>query len=355
MTPAEARARFPVLARIAYMNAGSVGPLARRTVEAMRAVEDTGLSRGRGAMSGFEEYMELGVRLRAAVASFVHVPAEKVVLTTSTTEGCNIVVTGLRLGPEDEVVTTDGEHPGLSMPLQASGAQIRTARVMARPAAEALAAILAEVTPRTRLIALSHVLWLNGHVLPLAEIKRQTGLPLLVDGAQSVGAIAVDASVADFYTVSGQKWLCGPETTGALYVADHSTLRPRMQAYAASMAEDAARLSVTHLAPSMLAGLLAAVEDVPDWGFEHAAEMVARCRRALVDAGADVRTEAGQGTLISFRVPGDPPEVVKRAEAAGVVIRHLPDGWLRASVGWWNDDSDVERLAAFVRALPTGR
>src|SRR5690242_18555160 len=151
MTPAEARARFPVFERIAYMNAGSVGPLSRRTVEAMRAVEDAGVTRGRGAMSGFQEFMDLGMRLRAAVASFIHVPAENVVLTTSTTEGCNIVVTGLRLGPRDEVVTTDAEHPGLSMPLQASGAQIRFAPVMGRPATEALAAVLDQVTPRTKL------------------------------------------------------------------------------------------------------------------------------------------------------------------------------------------------------------
>lgn len=293
--------------------------------------------------------MATAIRLRERLAALLSVPAEKVILTTSTTEGCNIVVTGLRLEPEDEVVTTDGEHPGLAMPLQASGAKIRTARVMEPPADQALRAILDEVTPRTRLIALSHVLWLNGHVMPLAEIKRETGLPLLVDGAQSAGAIEVDASVADWYTVSGQKWLCGPETIGALYVADHERLRPRMQAFAASMAQDAARLSVTHLAPSTVAGLLAAVEDFPDWGYERAAALVARCRKALLDAGVEVRTEAGQGTLISFRVPGDPAELVKKAEADGVVIRNLPDGWLRASVGWWNDEADIDRL---VKVLP---
>lgn len=295
--------------------------------------------------------MATGLRLRDRLAGLLNVAPEKVILTTSTTEGCNIVVTGLRLTPDDEVVTTDAEHPGLSMPLRASGARIRVARVMERPAAEALQAIVAEVTPRTKLIALSHVLWLNGHVLPLAEIKRATGVPLLVDGAQSVGAIPVDASVADWYTVSGQKWLCGPETTGALYVADHTTLRPRMQAYAASMAEDAARLMVTHLGTAMVAGLLAAVEDLPEWAFERAAAMSARGREALVRAGVELRTEAGHGTLVSFRVPGEPIEIVKAAEASGVVIRNLPDGWLRASIGWWNDESDIERLAGFVSTL----
>jgi len=61
-----------------------------------------------------------------------------------------------------------------------------------------------------------------------------------------------------------------------------------------------------------------------------------------------VRTEAGHATLISFRVPGEPADVVKQAEAEGVVIRNLPDGWLRASVGWWNDESDIDRLAGLL-------
>ena len=348
MTPAEARSLFPVLQRYAYLNAGSVGPLSKRTFEAMQSGERSALEQGRGGAKVWEGAAATETALRERLAGLIQVPPDKLVLTTSTTEGCNLVVTALRLTPEDEVVTTDAEHPGLLMPLLASGAKVKQAGVMGRPAAEALAAILAEVTPRTRLIALSHVLWLNGHVLPLAEVKRATGLPLLVDGAQSVGAIEVDASVADWYTVSGQKWLCGPETTGALYVRDHEQLQPRIQSYAASARTDAGRLALVHLAPAMVGGLLAAVEDLPGWGFARAAGLVAGCREALVHAGVEVRTEARQGTLIAFRLQGDPLAAVKAAEEKGIIIRNLPNGWLRASLGWWNDEADIARLVDFV-------
>ena len=348
MTPVEARSAFPVLERYAYLNAGSVGPLSSRTFEAMQSGVRAALEQGRGGAKVWEAAAAFESRLRERLGELIHVAPDKLVLTTSTTEGCNLVITALRLTPEDEVVTTDAEHPGLLMPLLASGARVKQAGVMQRPAAEALAAILAEVTPRTRLIALSHIVWLNGHILPLAEIKRATGLPLLVDGAQAVGAIPVDASLADWYTVSGQKWLCGPETTGALYVSDHEQLNPRVQSYAASSRTDAGRLALVHLAPAMVAGLLAAVEDLPEWGFARAAGLVARCRESLLGDGIEVRTEAGQGTLISFRVPGDPPTVVKAAEERGIIIRNLPDGWLRASLGWWNDEADVDRLVAFL-------
>ena len=344
MTPAEARKRFSVLSRCAYLNAGSVGPLSRRTVEAMHAVEVHALEHGRAAASAWEAAAATEARLRERLAALIKVPAEKLVLTTSTTEGCNLVITALHLQPEDEVVTTNAEHPGLMLPLVASGAKVRQAVVMGRPPGEALQAILDEVTPQTRLIALSHVLWLNGQVLPLAEIKRETGLPLLVDGAQSVGAIPVEATVADWYTVSGQKWLCGPETTGALFVADHESLRPQIQSYAASARKDAGRLALVHMGQPMTAGLLAAIDEFPEWGLERAAEMVARCRDAMVAAGFEVRTAPGQGTLISFRIPGDPVAVVKSAEQKRVVIRSLPDGWLRASVGWWTDQTDVDQL-----------
>jgi len=348
MTPAEARSRFRVLERCAYLNAGSVGPLAQGTVEAMRGEEERALAEGRASPRAQDAAIALWTRLCERLAALVRVPMENMLLTTSTTEGCNLVVTGLRLEPEHEVVTTDAEHPGLLQPLLASGARIRQARVLERPPSEALNAVLAEVTPRTRLVALSHVLWLNGHVLPLAEIKRATGLPLLVDGAQSVGAVPVDASVADWYTVSGQKWLCGPELTGALYVAEPDRLRPQIQSYAATVLTGAGRLALVHLPASLAAGLLAAVEELPGWGFRRAAELVRRCRQTLLELGAEVRTEPEQATLVSFRVPGDPAALVKQAEGKGVIIRSLPDGWLRASVGWWNDEQDLDRLAEVV-------
>ena len=217
MTFAEARALFPVLETVAFLNAGTFGPLARPVADALADGLERDLVQGRSGLPYFEETMGLRQELRASFATLVDAEPAQVALTGSTTEGCGIAVRGLGLRPEDEIVTTTDEHFGLLGALAVSGAQV----VVVAPEPEA---ILAAVTPRTRLIATSQVLWTTGAVLPLAELRAEAGIPVLADGAQSVGAVPAAAAGVDFLTISGQKWLCGPDATGALVVTDPERL-----------------------------------------------------------------------------------------------------------------------------------
>jgi L-cysteine/cystine lyase len=357
----EARAQFPVLERFAYLNAGTFGPLAARTAEAVAARVQAETAEGRGGQAYYDMTRELRERVRALLGGELGVPPEQVALTYSTSDACNVVLGGLGLGADDEVVTTDSEHFGLLGPLHASGARVRIARVRERPAAEAVDAIVAETGPRTRLVAVSHVLWTTGHVLPIADLAARIDAPLLVDGAQSVGAIAVDPGPADFYTVSGQKWLCGPDSTGALYVADPERLRIARPTYfsQASYSEDgsftpragAPRFDTGWIPSSSLAGLEQALTGRPAWRFERAQELAGHCRHLLAANGFELVTEPGHATLVSFRVEGDAAALTRRAYEQGVVIRDLPGlGWLRASCGYWTNDDDLERLVAALAA-----
>jgi len=342
----EARGLFPVLERFAYLNAGTFGPLARPTLDAMQAELDLDGERGRLGTEYFERVLDLRQTLRERIAALVGVESSRVALTGSTTDGCNIVLAGLGLGGDDEIVTTTDEHSGLLLPLHASGASV----VVARPDPDE---ILAAVTPRTRLLALSHVLWTSGRVLPVHELRARTGLPILVDGAQSVGAIPVDARGLDFYTVSGQKWLCGPDGTGALVVADVDALRIGWPSYFAQTSfepdgsfvarEGAARFDPGWLSASALTGALAALEVAPEGRYERAAAQAARCRALLVEA---VELVEGGATLVSFS-HDDCAALVARLAERDVLVREIPGrNLVRVSCGWWTSDGDLERLVA---------
>jgi L-cysteine/cystine lyase len=350
----EIRSAFPVLQRFAYLNAGTFGPVPSPVAEAVAERRRIELELGRSGRPYLDWILEARERVRKSLATAIGVDPGNVALTRATTDGCNIVLAGLDLGPQDEVVTTDAEHFGLVGALGASAARIRVASVADRTGEEALEAILAEVGPRTRLIALSHVLWTTGNVMPVLELKERSGLPVLVDGAQSVGAIPVDARPFDFYTVSCQKWLCGPDATGALYVAEPESLRVVFPSYFSQDGFEpdgtwtpkpgAARLDDGWLASGLLAGLEAALDFHPEWRFERAAEVAASCRERLAER-VDVVTKPEQATLVTWRTSGGAEELAARVYERGVVIRDLPGtDLLRASCGYWTTEEDIDRL-----------
>ncbi len=349
MTYEEARSQFPVLDRLAYLNAGTNGPLARATVQAFVAQAERDLSEGRTGQAFVDQMLELRETARRGFAAVLGVAPERMALVESTTRGCATVLAGLGLSSEDEVITTDQEHFGLTGALYAAGA-----RVVIVDADED--ALLRAITPRTRLIATSHVLWTTGRRLDLHRVKRETGLPLLVDGAQSAGAVPVEVGELDFYTVSAQKWLCAPDPSGALYVRDPSTVRVKTPTYFSQDSyevsgafvpkESSARFDGGWIGVPALRGIVTALDTHPEWRYERAAEMAARCRE-LLEPHVDVVTPPGHSTLVSFRPSGDPTEVVAQLLAEGVVVRELPGrNLVRASCGWWTNEDDLQRLVA---------
>ncbi len=360
MIPADAQARarvreaFPVLRHTAYLNAGTFGPLAQQTIDAVRAKVDFELESGRGGGPYFEALKKLRAGIRTQVAALLGVSDDYLALTTSTTHGCQIVLAGLGIAPGDEIVTTDEEHFGLLGPVHASGATVRVAHTRGKTRERALDVLLAEIGPRTRLVAVSHVSWMTGHLLPVAELKRQTDVPVLVDGAQSVGVIPVEVT-ADYYTVSGQKWLCGPDATGALYVADPERIAVRLPTYFSQQRHEAdgtftpsegARRFDAMIPVPTLAGLDAALGLAPESRFADGRAITDRCR-ALLAERFDVITAAEQSTLVSFRPSGSASETVERLREAGVVVREVPDtGWVRVSCGYWTNEDDLDRLLA---------
>jgi L-cysteine/cystine lyase len=354
MDPVKLRAQFPVFERLAYLNAGTCGPLPASAVGVAAQVLEESARSGRDGMY-FEQSRALATQRRAAYGTLLNARPEDVALTTSTSEGIARVLTGLELAAGDEVLTSDEEHPGLLGPLAAARAQ-RAIRVRTVPFEQ----IADAVSRATRLVACSHVSWVSGRLAPqLAGLD----VPLLLDGAQSAGAVPVDVASLGcaFYAGSGQKWLCGPIGTGLLWISPDWTERLLAVAPTYVNLEDpgagldavpaagAARhdAAAQSLEAAVAAAAACVVLAATGWAelHERAATLAATLAQMLTERGRQVAPR-DRTTLVSWQDP-DPPATKDRLAAAGVVVRDLPGrGLLRASVGAWNDDSDLERLLA---------
>jgi L-cysteine/cystine lyase len=350
------RREFPVLERVAYLNAGTNGPVPARAVAAARESLESQLVQGRAGKPVFEALMERVAELRSRVAGMLGCDVGELALTGSTTDGVNAVLGALELGAGDEVLTSEHEHPGVLAPL-AGLRQRRGIRVRTAPMGE----LAGSVSERTRLVACSHVSWVTGDMVDCGALAA-AGIPVLLDGAQGLGAVPVNVRLlgCDFYAASGQKWLCGPNGTGYLYVrADrvaelvppwpgYGTLDDPRHPLESSFHEDARRLDVHGMpADHQVAWALAALDVLEGPGPEEvqtrAAGLAEELAGRLAEAGHEVAPR-GPSTLVSWR-SADPPGTVASLAERGVVVRDLPDTpFVRASVGAWNDEGDLDRL-----------
>ena len=373
----EIRADLPSATACAYLNAGTWGPLPVAAAKAMRARIAAVEERGRIGGQGYERFGELIAAARAALASTIGAEPDGVALTHSTTGGMNLVLAGLEWEAGDEVVTTDNEHPGLLEPLlelaRRRGVVVRTAATLRSD--DALASLTAQLGPRTRLVAVSHVLWASGRILPVRELAaaaHAAGAQVLVDGAQAVGAIPVDAAAlgCDYYAGPAQKWLCGPNGVGFLWVAparvgelglgsagwlsrdgksEGHPLWPTARRY------DGGSLSTVALAGSTAAIAWRAERVGWEAGFERMRERRATFAAALAALpNVTVHGFGGEhAPLIAFSLDGHDAGTVNAAlDAQGVRARSLPDpAWMRIATGFWLSDGDCERLCSVLRAL----
>ena len=352
MDPSALRSQFPVLERLAYLNTGTDGPVPTVAVQAARDELQAELTEGR-AGEHFERRFALQGELRAGYAALLGCTAEDVALMTSTSEGLGRVLAGVDLRSGDEIVTSDQEHPGLIGPLQT--ARDRGVVVRAVPLAEVADA----VGPRTTLVACSHVGWISGELAPAA--LAEVDVPVVFDGAQGIGAVPVDVGKlrCAAYAGSGQKWLCGADGTGMLYVAPG--FRERLRAIAPSytafqdttrgldspLKPDARRHDTPSLPREGVAFSAAALGVLRDADLNavlaRGPVLADRLAERLAERGHAVAPR-GHTTLVAWE--DDDPEATRgRLTAAGVIVRNLPGRpLLRASVGAWSGDEDLERL-----------
>ena len=379
---AAVRGALPALGAGIYLNTGSVGPLPAETAAAMAELVDYELRIGRSHPDYWEGFLERMAEARAAVAAIIGADVGEVALVHSTSGAMNAAVWSVDLGPGDRIVTTQAEHPGALGPVHVaaarSGAELVIADVRHGGDDEAtLTAFDAAITARTKIVAVSHVLWPTGARLPIREIAtlaHERGARVIVDGAQSVGAIPVSVAElgVDFYAIAGQKWLLGPEGTGALWcdpaIVAKSQLTnaswftfERITPTQAVPWRDARRFEdsghyrpgITGLARSC--GWLSMYIGLP-WIHERGQAMArAAADRLAGIGGVELLTPRDRmATLVTFRIAGwSPDEALAELNARIFAIaRTVPDlGAIRISVGFFTTSEEIERVATTVELL----
>ncbi len=212
------REAFPLKKTRAYFNAGTLGPSPQIVLDtvfdAMKNVESSG------------EMTHTIVEARQRIAQFVKVDVTELALTKNTTEGINIIAWGLPLKKNDEIIISNHEHVGNAVPWLLV-AQVKSLKLkvieLGQSGDETLSNIKNAISKKTRLIVMPHITCTTGQVQPIkeiAELGRQKGVFVFIDGAHGAGMLNLDLSTldCDFYASCCHKWMLAPKGTGFLYI-----------------------------------------------------------------------------------------------------------------------------------------
>ena len=172
---------------------------------------------------------EMREKVREKLAKYAGVGTDEVVLTRNTTESMNIIIQGIKLDEDDEILRTNLEYPNiiqaLDMRERRFGTKVRIVDVPIHPISqnEIVQKVLGAVNKKTKVILISHMVFLNGQVFPVKEVcnkAREMGIETIVDGAHSFSHVDMDVSDigCDYYGSSLHKWLGAPLGNGLLYV-----------------------------------------------------------------------------------------------------------------------------------------
>jgi isopenicillin-N epimerase len=233
MTVSNVRDLFLLDPDVVYLNHGSFGACPKPVFEVyqywQRELE-------RQPVAFFAKRLEgLMAESRQQLGEYLGTAADNLIYLRNATAGVNTVAHSLNLQPDDEVLTTDHEYGACDSAMQfvcdrAGAKMIRQHIPLPLPSDEEIVElILSAVTPRTRLLFLSHITSATGLILPILELirrARESGILTLIDGAHVPGQLDFELDVlgADFYTGNCHKWMCTPKGSAFLYV------RPEHQA-----------------------------------------------------------------------------------------------------------------------------
>ena len=383
------RQQIPTLQHSIYMNTGWSGPPPAVVNQAIKDRLDYESELGPASPEVLETSRELKLQAREAAAGLLNASVDEICLTQNTTHGMAIVVGGLPWEAGDEVITFDMEHNAVKMPAlnleRRHGVNTIVLPLASNETADSIANKVDQaITERTRLVFFSHIQYSSGLRMPLEAIREITsrhGVWMLVDGAQTPGHIDLDMEKlgVDFYSIPGQKWLLGPQGTGALYIRESAIplVEPVLAASQFLSGNEETgdlephndlitKFNLGTTSPALAAGFKAAIEFIRGVGTVEIEERTRKLALYLkmhlaempgitVHSPLDRATSSG---LVTFGVSGVVPEegVANLWERHHIAARRVlnPLG-LRVALDFFNTEEEIDAVCDAVQELSEGR
>ena len=361
----EIRGEFPTLAEWTYLNTATFGQMPRC---ASQAAARHFARRDELACSDFMKWFDDADRIRARIAEFIHCQTEDIAFIHNASAGLSLLLGGLDWHSGDRIVTLEHEFPNhYYYPSHLGGSGVEFVETPWERFWESL-------TPRTRLVAISTVNYSTGFRPPLEEISavlRQRGILLYLDGTQSLGALRFDVSrnQPDLFAVDAYKWLLSPNGAGFMYVSpelrerlapavigwrshqgwrNHENLHQGTPQFAAS----AEKYEGGMLPFTLLYAMDAVIEMMQAIGPERiekrVMELAGKTRDVLRVAGGVLPADSGphfDSQIVTARFPGREASAIARDLLSRKVLVAARHGNLRVSPHFYNDETDLVRLA----------
>lgn len=376
------RERFPILERSTYLVSNSLGAMPRAVPQ--RLAQYTTEWETRGVRAWAEGWWDLPTRVGDTIAPLIGAPSGTVVMVPTVTHAMSLVMSSLDYsGSRNEVVMTALDFPSVRYAYDAMAVRLG-AQLVVVPSDDGItidtSRVLDAITPRTRLVAISHVLFRSAFIMDAAAIcerARQVGARVVLDAYHSVGILPVDVTTlgVDFLCGGVLKWLCGGPGGCFLYASPAATaeLAPALTGWQAHqapfafddtmrLADNATRwLGGTPAVPALYAGM-AGPEIIGEAGVDAIRQKSKRQTAQLVEA-ADARgwrvhaprDASRRGGTVAFDVP-NAAAVAKALLADDIVIDFRPGAGIRVAPHFYTTDDELARcVAAIDDILETGR
>ncbi|XTZ11883.1 MAG: aminotransferase class V-fold PLP-dependent enzyme [cyanobacterium endosymbiont of Rhopalodia inflata] len=382
------RQEFPSLSNKVYFNFGGQGTLPRSALKAIIDAHEFLQQKGPFSLRVNSWLQQKEAVLRQELAQEFSVFPQTISLTENVTVGCNIVLWGIDWQKGDRILITDCEHPGIIAIVKEIarrfGVEIAICPILQTLNQGNPTTVIQDyLTPTTRLVILSHLLWNTGQVLPLSEIvsvchhfaHSDRPIMVLVDAAQSAGSLPLDltASNVDFYAFTGHKWFCGPVGVGGLYIRPESFdyLNPTFIGWRGidlngngqpmAWKNDGRKFEVASSAYPQYEGLRAALVVHQNWGgvekrYEQICQLSAYLWQGLskIEGIKCLKNSPPEAGLVSFQVTRNlaHKQLVQELEEKGFFLRtlHYPD-CIRACIHYFTLPAEIEQLIEAIDSI----